>query len=360
MANHGVPAPVFLHAAQPWAVPPRRNPTNPLDHTSFHPNERLWSANRLPVVLGQLEPHSNWRNPPMTPIAALLDSGNPVLDGNGNAVREFWFLPRHLASWRYLWRAEAYFRLDRRLTYKDLWARMVPNTPYRLNNSFNNRRARNVRGPLNMFSWEPRQSQSRAMVEALENLTPRQLAHNTSWDVLPQGIGQPLLNTKYPGLLSTGLLPLNYFNRGQNIQFPSQRTEESLNELARIQDLAYDQGLNHWKELDPSDQNPAWWARRSSAGTGAVSGLAAPNATASAAGAPVALAPSSLPAPPQANPPPPSIPQTQAGPQGPSSQVGEQDSSVNPVASETEDSKMLQASFIDSPDDADIDMGHAT
>ncbi|KAI9700253.1 MAG: hypothetical protein M1836_002267 [Candelina mexicana] len=243
-ANPGVPAPVYLHAAQPW---------------------------------GQLEPHDNWLNPPMIPIPALLDdNGQPLLDGNGDMVRDFWFLPRHLASWKYLeeWRAEAYFRLDRRLTYKDLWARMVPTTPLGLQNSFNNRRARKIRGPLNMISWEPRQTQSQAMLLALENLTPQQLAHNTSWDVLPQGIGQPRHNARYPGLLSTGLLPLNYFTRGhQNFHFHSQRIEESLTELARVQDLAYDQGLSHWTELDPSDQNPAWWARRRSAGTGASSAM---------------------------------------------------------------------------------------
>ncbi len=294
-----------------------------MDHTSFHPNERLWSANRLPVILGQLEPHNNWLNPPMSPIPDLLDdNGQPLQDVRGETVRDFWFLPRHLASWKFLeeWRAEAYFRLDRRLTYKDLWARMVPGTDFGLHNSFNNRRARNVRGPLNMLSWEPRQTSSRVMVEVLENLTPQHLSHNTSWDVLPQGIAQPRNGTRYPGLLSTGLLPLNYFIQGrQNVHFPSPRVVESLAELARLQDLANDQGLQHWSELDPSYQNPSWWTRRRPSGAGAAAALTAAAPAAASASAPGSSAP--LPPPPLLpSPTVPAAPHTQT-PQNPSGGV---------------------------------------
>ena len=52
-----------------------------------------------------------------------------VHDSKNKPIRSFPFLPRYLSNDLGLFRSEIYRRMDPRLKYRDLWARMPSTTP---------------------------------------------------------------------------------------------------------------------------------------------------------------------------------------------------------------------------------------
>ncbi|KAI9818445.1 MAG: hypothetical protein M1827_000504 [Pycnora praestabilis] len=262
------PGPSIARPPTTWVVPPAGNPNNVNDRTSFHPNEVNWSLDTLPAILGQLEAPTDWRSSMGSAVPSLIENGHPAIGLGNHRIRNFPFLPRHLASWEFLelFRIEAYFRYDPRLSYQDLWIRMVDGTlmpSYRQLNALNNRRLRRVRRPLNMLCWTERRPGNvvKTDVETMERLSRQQIARNTSWDVTPEGIVQPQLRGA-PGLIHRIPFPPGIFSGGQQVYTPTHRVTRALAELTRLQGLATHERISNWSELDRSHFEPSWSARR--------------------------------------------------------------------------------------------------
>ena len=140
--------------------------------------------------------------------------------------------------------------MDSRLLYTDVQDRIQGAVRLTNNerNALNNKRKRKVRLPLNVRSWCSRYNNSRKtkiLVQYVENLTDVQLAYNTGWEVIKNGI--------HPPGRPTELIPLfSFVGNG----FPHEPSREILNAMQLLVSLrakADKKGLSHWSKLSRED-----------------------------------------------------------------------------------------------------------
>jgi hypothetical protein len=136
-----------------------------IDITSYHPGQRTWAwtKDRRPEILFQYKKsgHSN----PTHLITYLIDPyGRVVIDEENHPVRHFDVLPLTISTEVEGWRLEAWMRIDDRIRYNDIRARMlIRDTSMRagkrsqiapLPNTMQMRRLR-ARGRGRCLAWKP-------------------------------------------------------------------------------------------------------------------------------------------------------------------------------------------------------------
>jgi hypothetical protein len=242
--------------------PGRRDPQNPYNQTTQLHSEALWSESNHPNILGQLDPHPDRVLLKDEKVPYLEEDGKVVHDSKNKPIRDFPFLPRYLSSDLELFRFEAYRRMDPRLKYRDLWARMPSTTPELHGNSLRVRAlrmdlTRKVRDRNNGRCWDAKGHKlPRGNLELVEKLTQEQIEHNTTWIVTSEGIRQPGQSP------TSNPLPRNYFLApGEVSHTLGPELQNARNELRRLQRIAEQKGRNSWEEV-PEDHPYQWTMRR--------------------------------------------------------------------------------------------------
>ncbi|KLJ12963.1 hypothetical protein EMPG_12062 [Blastomyces silverae] len=186
------------------------------NHTCHHIETQSYSDENLPPLLFQLDPPTA---PITTPIPNLVENGQEVKDYDGAVIRNFPFLPRYISKRPLAWQLEYWMRLDSRLTYRDIKARMT----VRLNTTMD-------------VEYSDKSADGRAAVP--ERLRARNLAGTPpacySWDMF-------LVNNQF--------------------HVPSTRLAEALALHEQLLEAVANSNINNWREL-PRDQLPPSWDRR--------------------------------------------------------------------------------------------------
>jgi hypothetical protein len=128
---------------------------NPDDVTSFHPGQHNWDITNLPAILYQLHPTTvdqhpeNWPKPPQM---RDLD-GNPMFDPADPTfpILDWTILPFHISTKEDPCVMAAWLRLDPRMSWKDIIARMVPDD--RPVPNVLNMRVSRLNASLDIFPW---------------------------------------------------------------------------------------------------------------------------------------------------------------------------------------------------------------
>ena len=148
-------------------------------------------------------------------------------------------------------------RTDPRLTYRDLIFRMYPDQAHGLmtTQAMSMQRTR-FRDLLGLACWVKRTDYP-SLNEMLktEQLSLNSVRRNTSLPVRPWGLVRPVLE---PGTFPVAPLPLNFFTGRTQTHVPSPRLVKVFNEIAKLQDIAFDQGYAHWLFLPNHDKPSAW------------------------------------------------------------------------------------------------------
>ncbi|MCJ1478694.1 hypothetical protein MMC13_007375 [Lambiella insularis] len=239
-------------STSPHLIPPGGDEDNPYNVTSYIRSEFGWSEDCLPIIIGQLDPDlDTYRHG--APVPHLDENGKVAWDAHGNLIRDFPFLPRYLSSRLEPWRYEAYKRMDPRLTYTDLWARMPKTTTDINRNQINNERLRKVRRVFNCLAWDTKGPKlPKQNVLAAEFWTPNQIAHNTTWEIGPQGIRRGK---------SDIWLPLDTYLTSGVPHIAGQRVQDALNERARLLAVARGAGVSKIEDI-PAHLRPEMWSAR--------------------------------------------------------------------------------------------------
>jgi hypothetical protein len=195
----------------------------------------------------------------------LFENGRIVRDATGSAIRDFPFLPRYISIRAPGWLLEFWARTDRRLTYRDVKARMqVPADQLPADNLLNVRRDREARGPLGLSCWFARHGEiARVEVERVERWSLNQIYFNTTMVVeysetasgksIPISLRAKMLDDGTPRYY-----PLRTFLDQKHIWVPSPRTQDSISLLWRLAQRAEELGLQTWQVL-PKEELPASW-----------------------------------------------------------------------------------------------------
>ncbi len=132
--------------------------------TSFHPGQHNWDITNLPAILYQLHPTAvdqhpeNWPKPPQ-----MRDvDGNPMFDPADPTfpILDWTILPFHISTKEDPCVMAAWLRLDPRMSWKDIIARMVPDG--RPMPNVLNMRVSRLNVTLDIFPWrDSRQSQQK-------------------------------------------------------------------------------------------------------------------------------------------------------------------------------------------------------
>jgi hypothetical protein len=241
--------------------PGGRDPQNPYNQTTQLHSEALWSESNHPKILGQLDPHPGRLLLKGERLPYLKEDGKVVRDSKKNPIRDFPFLPRHLSNNLEPFRYEAYLRMDPRLEYHDLWARMPSTTPLFHGNSLWVRAlrmdiTRKVRDRNNGRCWDAKGHQlPRRNIELVEKLTQEQIELNTTWNVTSDGIRQPGQSP------TSNPLPRNYFLAlGEVSHTLGPELQNARNELRRLQSIAERKSQNSWKDV--TEDHPYQWTMR--------------------------------------------------------------------------------------------------
>jgi len=165
-------------------VNPPAKGDEPEDVTAFNACSASWGMDRAnrPHVLSLWMPRTPQNNPDYD-IEHLTYNNRMVLDWEGKLIRDFKELPATIASTVEGWRIEAWLRKDKRVTYRDIVARMrtkadagrrVPIYGTRALAT----RASNFRDHAGCISWKllADKARSRAYMDGLR--TPIQRRHN--------------------------------------------------------------------------------------------------------------------------------------------------------------------------------------
>ena len=98
---------------------------DPMDVTAYHPHQASWGLDRAsrPAVLSLWLP-PNGQNNAIAALGSLKYRGRILLDWEGRNIKAFPNLPLTISSAVEGWRAEAWMREDKRMTYRDIEARM--------------------------------------------------------------------------------------------------------------------------------------------------------------------------------------------------------------------------------------------
>ncbi|MCJ1393428.1 hypothetical protein MMC18_006302 [Xylographa bjoerkii] len=237
----------------PITVMPGGDEDNPLNRTTSIPSEAGWSEDSLPLIIGQLDPQAS-RSQMLGWVPTLVENGQNVLDTEGQAVRDFQFLPRHLSSNLEWFRYEAYLRMDPRLRYRDLWARMPRGTPKLDVNSINNHRIRGIRRDNHARCWDRKGPKApKADVMASQHWGQAQLDANTTWEITLQGIRHG----------NSGVfLPNNTFLDHNTLRHsPSQQVQDAITTRQRLEAAALVAGLAAISDLPRTLQPTSWYSR---------------------------------------------------------------------------------------------------
>ena len=122
-------------------------------------------------------------------------------------------------------------------------------------NALNNRRRREVRERYHVRDWSGRYADcvTKTLLEFVEDLSPEQVAHNTSWVVTPTGIHPPGLPTcKYP---------LDSYLEDGAPHTASKEIQNALELLTKLNKKARRQGKTNWRHLPEKDLPPRWFSR---------------------------------------------------------------------------------------------------
>lgn len=166
---------VFNVCLYPDPSPPDTN------HTCKHAATQSYNDNNLPPLLFQLDP-PNERSTNLIPN--LVENGQEVKGYDGMVIRDFPFLPRYISARPLAWQLEFWMRLDYRVTYRDIKARMtIGKALLPSDNSLNMRREREARTPLGLSCWTTRRGGvTRTEIERVDKLSRDQV----SFCLLPQ------------------------------------------------------------------------------------------------------------------------------------------------------------------------------
>ncbi|PGH08598.1 hypothetical protein GX51_01118 [Blastomyces parvus] len=241
--------------------PPAANHTCPTIETQNYSDENL------PPLLFQLDPPTA---PPTTPIPPLVENGQEVKDCSGEVIRDYPFLPRYISSEPLAWQLEYWMRLDSRLRYQDIKARMtVAKANLPSNNSLNMRRKREARTPLGLSCWTVRRETiARTEIELVEKLSREQVQLNTTMDVeysdkpADGGAAVPI-RLRARNLVGTppACYPWDMFLVNHRFHVPSTRLAEALALHEQLLEMVANSNVNSWRELPPN-QLARFWGRR--------------------------------------------------------------------------------------------------
>ncbi|OJD20994.1 hypothetical protein ACJ73_07667 [Blastomyces percursus] len=237
------------------------------NHTCHHIETQNYSDENLPPLLFQLDPPTA---PSTTPIPNLVENGQEVNDYDGAVIRDFPFLPRYISKRPLAWQLEFWMRLDSRLTYRDIKARMtVEKADLPSDNSLNMRREREARTPLGLSCWTIRRGAvTRAEIERVEKLNREQVRLNTTMDVeysdksadartaVPERLRARNLAGTPPACY-----PWDMFLVNNRFHVPGTRLAEALALHEQLLEAVANSNVNNWREL-PRDQLPPSWVRR--------------------------------------------------------------------------------------------------
>ncbi|RMD41405.1 hypothetical protein DV735_g3749, partial [Chaetothyriales sp. CBS 134920] len=262
--------------------------------TSEFPNDKVWSEEYLPPILFYL-------TPPPSPYEG--QSVGTFLREDGKRLRTYEVLPDRIsvdvkgeivvclemiaqAEQRTGWLLEAWRRLDPRISYEDIIDRMTADPEFcqgkgltiPTKNSLQMHTLRSCRKLLGYWQLEGQKEEpSRAMVEAIERLTPCNLLYNT---VLPLCTTYPnrLVRLKFerktedgqfravplmvtPANVSITTMPLNFFSQHLNGNGFGLSVDRAWETLLILQERADIHGLSHWSKLHKNCRPISWQTR---------------------------------------------------------------------------------------------------
>ncbi|KAK1145784.1 hypothetical protein N8T08_004025 [Aspergillus melleus] len=117
---------------------------DPLNFTSYRPDQEHWSWNSLPEVLYQLKPTEKRKKGPEPPLLTYRI--------HGEYLRELPVLPDNTASNVEEFRVEAWMRLDRRIQLRDIKDRM--HKDFRVSENTLQQRNGRFRRHMRMLAWD--------------------------------------------------------------------------------------------------------------------------------------------------------------------------------------------------------------
>ncbi|KAI9719109.1 MAG: hypothetical protein M1812_003739 [Candelaria pacifica] len=184
-----------------YTVPRRQGAGGANDVTSFHPGQAYWNLENLPNIIYRFKPAIQdrvaWYYP--RPDQKQDANGNlmwdpkyPQDDMSGRPIYDFEILPDRIGTAEQEWYFEAIRRLDQRVEWKDILARMQPD--HRPAPNTLNMRCLRFRQKYCMGCWDPRGrfSESKEGEDIIHKLTPQQKQNNTTRGTTP-GLRNPAL-----------------------------------------------------------------------------------------------------------------------------------------------------------------------
>ncbi|RMZ78589.1 hypothetical protein DV738_g3774, partial [Chaetothyriales sp. CBS 135597] len=247
--------------------------------TSEFPNDKIWSEENLPTILFYLTP----------PTSAYDGQAiHTFLRDDGKRLRSFEVLPDRISIDIKGWLIEAWRRLDPRISYEDIIDRMTADPEYcegkglsiPTKNSLQMHTLRSCRKLLGYWQLEGQKDEpSRAMVEAIERLTPSNLLFNTVLPLCPQYPNR-LVRLKFerktedgqfkavpvvvtPDNIEMTTLPLTFFCdhlHGNSIGI-GVTVDRAWETLLILQERAEIHGLSHWSKLHKNCRPISWQTR---------------------------------------------------------------------------------------------------
>lgn len=231
-----------------------------------------YSSTNLPELLFRLEAPASWGNDTYNDFQD--QNGQTPLKATGQAYQAFPWLPNQISIEPEAFMLEYWGRKHPLCSYADFEIRMQPghNESLPARNALNMRRIREVRLPLNIFSWHQK-GEKVTLTDCLifESLSLDSVQENTVLPVRPWGLIKPTLPG--PSAPAAGPqnaanltaqtappapLPLGAFNDGNATHIPSAKLKAIKELTAHLQDKAFEQMLAHWVFLRDEDK-PSWW-----------------------------------------------------------------------------------------------------
>lgn len=234
-----------------------------------------YSSSNLPELLFRLEAPTWWGTDTYNDFQD--QNGQIPLNANGQPYQNFPWLPTQISIEPEAFMLEYWGRKHPLCSYADYEIRMQPgpNESLPARNALNMRRIREVRLPLNIFSWHQK-GERVTLTDCLifESLSLESVRQNTVLPVKPWGLvkatlpGLPGLSAPAAGQqIAANLtaqpappasLPLGTFT-GSNITHVPSAKLTAIEELtANLQNKAFEQMLAHWVFLRNEDK-PLWW-----------------------------------------------------------------------------------------------------
>ncbi|MCJ1434563.1 hypothetical protein MMC27_003932 [Xylographa pallens] len=233
--------------------------TNPNDITIWNPGQPVYSRTNPHPILGRLDPSPSWFVKTVTFL--LGDDGEPLLDREGNPIRDWPGWPRYISSQIGGHDMEVLFRSSCRVTYKDIWARQpcwvkAPNST--MTNRMNQRRLREGRLPFGGICWSQRyitRASPKTLAAAVADLSADQIRYNTNFPIQDDRI-----------IAGSQVLPLDYYISTEGIHKPSVMVYDALVLIHELAQSTRALRLLHWMHLPekclPSDWRTRGYAQR--------------------------------------------------------------------------------------------------